>query len=67
MQEGILVCVCVCSEIVIQYIQGGGRQYNDTQNPKQTDAVFEYTSLHKLTVSIKTVLMTAGRRMLHYL
>jgi hypothetical protein len=67
MQDGILVCVCVCSEIVIQYIQGGVRQYADTQNPKQTDAMFEYTSLHKLTVSIKIELITAGRRMLYYL
>ena len=39
----------------------------DTRNPKQTDAVFEYTSLHKLTVPIKIEPITAGRRVLYNL
>ena len=48
----------------IWYIQRGVRQYTDTQNLKQSDAEFEQTGLHRLTVSIKIELIRARRRML---
>ena len=51
----------------IQYIQREVRQYTDKQTPPKTDADFNHTSLHILTVSITIELIRAGRRMLYNL